>query len=99
MPALEEAQKSVQGVTKKDLNELRQFANPPKNVKMTLEAVIVLVRGLKVAPSWPEIKQELRKDEFIPNVISFDKDAVRAEIKKLILDKYLKTSDWNLDKI
>ena len=36
MPALEEAQKSVSGVTKKDLNELRQFANPPKNVKMTL---------------------------------------------------------------
>ena len=57
------------------------------------------MRGLKVAPSWPEIKQELRKEEFIPNVISFDKDAVRNEIKKFILDKYLKTADWNLDKI
>ncbi len=89
----------MSGVTKKDLNELRQFANPPKNVKMTLEAVIVLVRGLKVAPSWAEIKQELRKDEFIPNVINFEKDNVRSEIKKLILDKYLKTPDWNLDKI
>ena len=41
LPALEAAVQSLKGLDKKDITEMKSFANPPKAVKTVLEAVCI----------------------------------------------------------
>ena len=43
MPALNDAMKALNTVTKKDLDEVRSFTNPPAPVKVVMEAVCIMV--------------------------------------------------------
>jgi dynein heavy chain len=63
-PALIEAQNAVQGVTKGNIDEIKNFANPPAAVKLALEPVIALVLGLTKAPDWAAIKTEVKREGF-----------------------------------
>ena len=49
---LREAQTSVRGIKKKDLDEVRNLARPPNNVKLTLECVAIMMGEKKV--EWAE---------------------------------------------
>jgi hypothetical protein len=54
----------VQGVTKGNIDEIKNFSNPPAAVKLALEPVIALVLNLNKAPDWAAIKSEVKKDGF-----------------------------------
>ena len=69
-PALVSAQNSVKGVKKKDLDELRNLKNPPKNIKLTLECVAIMLGEKSV--EWTDIRKLLAKTDFIPNILKFD---------------------------
>jgi len=43
-----------------------------------------------VVMDWKDIKSELRKDTFIKNIMSFDKNDITPEVKKFVMAKYLK---------
>lgn len=43
-----------------------------------------------VVMDWKDIKSELRKDTFIKNIMSFDKNDITPEVKKFVMTKYLK---------
>lgn len=63
-PALIEAQNAVQGVTKGNIDEIKNFSNPPAAVKLALEPVIALILNLNKAPDWNAIKSEVKKEGF-----------------------------------
>ena len=88
-PALVAAQESVNGLKKKDLNEMRSYAKPPESVRMTLEPVCILMRGSTKLLDWKEIKAEINRDDFIRDITNFDKDQISPGIKKFILEKYI----------
>lgn len=46
MPALEEAIKALDSLSKKDISEMKSYATPPQKVKMVMEAVNIL-KGVK----------------------------------------------------
>ena len=53
-----------------------------------------------VKPEWSEIKQWLKKDNFISMVMNFDKDQIKTSAKKFIKTNYLdKKEEFNIDKI
>lgn len=89
-PALIAAQDSVSGIRKDQLGELRSYAKPPELVKLTLEPVMCLISRQPKAMDWKGIKGELRKDDFIKNIMDFDKNDITHQCKKFVLDNYLR---------
>ena len=47
-PALKEAQKAVSGIKKKHLDEIRALARPPAAIRLTMEAVIMMLNPEKI---------------------------------------------------
>jgi dynein heavy chain 1 len=86
-PALRSAQTSVRGIKKRDLDEVRNLARPPNNVKLTLECVAIML-GEKKA-EWTDVRKLLSKSDFIPNILNFDADHLSAKQIKLVREKYL----------
>ncbi len=56
MPALEEALKSLDSLSKRDIAEVKAYGKPPALVELVLEAVMVLKQS---EPTWAEAKRQL----------------------------------------
>ena len=85
-PALIEAQTSVKSIKKRDLDEVRNLARPPKNVQLTLECVALML-GAKT--DWIEIRKMLSKSDFISNVINFDANRLSERQINEVQEKYI----------
>ncbi|KAJ3056563.1 Dynein heavy chain 2, axonemal [Rhizophlyctis rosea] len=81
MPALNAATKALEGINKKDLNEIRSYGKPPTAVEKVMEGVMVLK---KCEPTWDEAKRQLGNPYFIKQLINFDKDNISDKILKKI---------------
>ena len=86
-PALRDAQASVRGIKKRDLDEIRNLKQPPNNVKLTLECVAIMLGEKSI--DWKDIRKVLAKTEFIPSILNFDADLLTSKQIKLVNDKYL----------
>ena len=86
-PALKSAQASVRGIKKRDLDEVRNLARPPNNVKLTLECVAIMLGEKKV--EWADVRKMLSRNDFIASIIDFDADKLSSKQIKLVTDKYL----------
>jgi dynein heavy chain 1, cytosolic len=86
-PALKSAQASVRGIKKRDLDEVRNLARPPTNVKLTLECVAIMLGESKV--EWADVRKLLSKTDFIPSIIEFNADKLTLKQINLVNEKYL----------
>ena len=97
-PALISAMASVSGVSKDNITELKNFSNPPANVKLALEPVIALILNQAVKPDWTAIKNELKKETFKATILQFDKDKISKKCSQFIINTYLKDeASYNID--
>lgn len=71
LPVFEAAAKSLEALSKKDLQEIKSYGKPPPLVEKVLEAVMVL---RKCEPTWEESKRQLGNPNFIKQLISYDKE-------------------------
>jgi dynein heavy chain 1 len=69
-PALNNAKSSVQGIKKRDLDEIRNLKSPPANVKSTLECVAIMLG--ETCGDWTDVRKILTKSDFIPSILSYD---------------------------
>lgn len=92
-PAVETALNSVSSINKQQLTELRSMQNPPETIKMSLEAVLLLL-GTRTN-SWKEVQSMIRKDDFIQTVINFDSSTISASTCKLIFDNYMSKENFS----
>ena len=58
-------------VQKKQLAELRAMGQPPALVKLTLEAICVMM-GENVGNDWAAIRKVIARDDFVPTMTNFD---------------------------
>jgi len=86
-PALVEAQGAVKGIKKRDLDEVRNLARPPNNVKLTLECVAMMLGETKV--EWADVRKLLATADFIPSILNFDADKLSAKRIKTVKEKYM----------
>jgi dynein heavy chain 1 len=86
-PALKSAQASVRGIKKRDLDEVRNLARPPNNVKLTLECVALMLGEKSV--EWADVRKLLSKTDFIPSILNFDADKLSQKQIKQVQDNYL----------
>lgn len=86
-PALKSAQQSVRGIKKRDLDEIKNLARPPNNVKLTLECVAIMLGESRL--EWADVRKILAKTDFIPSILNFDADKLSAKQIQLVTEKYL----------
>ena len=65
---------AVQGIRKKDIQEIKGMKNPPPAVKMAVESICTLL-GAKFN-DWRSILAIIVKDDFVPSIVNFDTDSI-----------------------
>ena len=89
--AADAASSVLVSINKGDITEIKSFSNPPAQVKMTMEAVCILL-GHK--PDWPTAKKLLKMPDFLTQLIKYDKDNI--DPKKIEqLQEYVTKDDFN----
>jgi dynein heavy chain 1 len=86
-PALIAAQQSVRSIQKRNLDEMRALARPPDNVRMTLEAVAIMLGETKL--DWADIRKMLQNREFIPSILDFDVDNLTERQISVVKENYI----------
>ncbi|KAF4674074.1 hypothetical protein FOL47_009753 [Perkinsus chesapeaki] len=99
-PALNHARQLVQAIQRKQVDEMRSLPNPPAPVKITLEAVVCLIRnyGPGVELTWDHIRKELKDPQLMVTVLQFNTDALSVAARERV-EGYLKSSAWDMDRI
>lgn len=92
---IEKALKSLDSLSKNDINEVKSFAKPPSLVMMTMEAVNVLL-GEK--PDWDTAKKVLSGGNFLDRLKTFDKDNIPPKVLKQ-LAKYVEKEEYTPDTV
>lgn len=96
-PAVQEAQTAVQGIKKSQLVEVKSMSSPPVVVKLTLEAICILL-GENVGTDWKAIRQVMMKEDFMTRILQFDTESLTADILKQ-MEKYIQNPDWEFEKV
>ncbi|CCI43009.1 unnamed protein product [Albugo candida] len=81
MPALNNAVKALDALSKNDITEVKSFAKPPEAVETVMNAVCLL---LNEKQTWESAKKVLSEGGFLDRLKSFDKDNIPpSALKKL----------------
>ncbi|XP_076804743.1 dynein axonemal heavy chain 2-like [Clavelina lepadiformis] len=96
IPALEEATKALEALNKKDITEIKSYGRPPALVEMVLQAVMIL-RGSE--PTWAEAKRQLGDQNFIKQLVNFDKENMSDRVLKKIGQQYCAHSEFMPDNV
>ena len=66
-PILESANKSIGNLTKRDIGEVRAYANPPKDIMNVMSAVMTVLG--KANADWAAVKKEMTDPKFMDRII------------------------------
>lgn len=101
-PALDRAADALNTLNKTNLTELKSFGSPPEIVVKVCAAVLVLFSPKGRVPrdrSWKQSKLMMNKvDEFLYNLINFDKDNIPSDVIKEI-NVYKEDPEFDGEKI
>ena len=100
-PALKEAQEAVSGIQKKHLDEIRSLSRPPAAIRLTMEAVVMMLNPERIKDhAWRTVRSDMKKSHFVQEVIDFQSDSISSDVRKLIKKKYLgDVENFNLEKV
>ncbi|KAL0235884.1 hypothetical protein GEMRC1_002466 [Eukaryota sp. GEM-RC1] len=106
LPALEAAVKALQGLNKGDVVEIRSMRNPPKPVRLVLEAICIMrgvkpIRkpGTKEKDYWePSTKLLSNVTEFFNSLYQYDADNIPASVVNNIAP-YIVSEDFTIPAI
>lgn len=112
-PQLEEAMKQIRSIKKSEIEEIKTMPNPPEMIKLTLEAVCLLLEikprrlrdpdhpGDFMVDYWFSSMTACGKpDEFLNKVLTFDKDkAPKKAINEIKKDRFLKNPNFTPERV
>ncbi|CAL5987537.1 Dynein_heavy chain [Hexamita inflata] len=91
-PAVDAAKKAITGIDRKKLDELKMMAKPPENIRIAMEAVVLIVgdEADRNSISWESVKKTMRKPDFLSLMTSFDpqKTLISNSIQKKLREQY-----------
>jgi dynein heavy chain 1 len=97
-PALVDAQQSVSCIAKNQLDEIRALARPPVAVKLTVEAVAIMLGETSL--DWADLRKFIRKDDFIAQVVNFDSEKLTTKQRQTIQKEYIESKeDFEYEKV
>ncbi|GLD91835.1 hypothetical protein PINS_up000368 [Pythium insidiosum] len=93
LPALQRAMQEVENLDKKAIAEVKVYSQPPELVSLVMCAVMILF-GLP--PTWAQAKTKMNDVNFLQQIKTFDKDAIRDKTVAA-LKKYTSKPTFNPD--
>jgi dynein heavy chain 1 len=94
-PAVLSAQESVSNIKRQHLNEMRSMVNPPEPVKVTMEAVCILL-GHKV-DSWKTVQAILRRDDFISSIVHYSTESLSRATRQEVTKTYCSDPNFRFE--
>lgn len=111
IPALENAVKALQTLTKGDITEIKAMKKPPDGVKLVMEAVCIMMNvppvktkdpaggTKKIDDYWVPAQKTLLSDtRFLQNLLEYDKDNIAVEAMEKVRP-YAANPDFQAEKI
>jgi dynein heavy chain 1 len=102
-PALKEAQAAVRGIKKSQLDEIRALARPPVAVRLTMEAVCMMINPDRVKDhSWRAVRGDMRGAHFKRTVEEFESEDITPQVRKIIKNNYIEgkfSESFNYEKV
>lgn len=96
IPAVEEAKAAVEGIRKRDLQEIRTLSNPPQAVQTALEGVVTLLG--KHTTDWKKIRGIIAQEHFTSDVMNFDSKTISSKIMSKMESSYLNNELFTVEK-
>jgi len=97
LPALAAAENALKSLDKKDIGEIKAFANPPEMVQVVMEAVCTLFPGKTGNQvDWASAKKLLGESDLMKWLFGYDKDSVSDKTLKK-LKKYIENPKFQPD--
>ncbi|KAI9220479.1 dynein heavy chain 1, cytosolic [Blastocladiella britannica] len=97
-PAVIEAQRSVSGIKKQQLVEVRNLNNPPEAVKMAMESVCMMLK-LPV-DSWKSVQAAIRRDDFISSILNYDTDVMMTPaLRERVNRDFLSNPNYSFESV
>ena len=91
LPILQSANEAVGNLTKKDIGEVRAYANPPKEIMNVMSAVMTVLG--KANADWASVKKEMTDPKFMDKIITLDKDNM-SEKTMVKIEAYTKKDNF-----
>lgn len=106
LPILSEAEKALNTLKQPDINEVKNFKNPPKMVQFVMSAVVILKGGVPVKTKdpktgaieldyWPAAKKILNEMNFLQSLMEYDKDNIPLDVIHKIRKDYMSNPNFD----
>ena len=77
-PVIQKAQESVKVIQKNHLEEMKSMMKPPVGVRLTMEAVFMVLGQGKV--EWNFVRKAVQDKGFTDSVLKFDADTIKSKV-------------------
>lgn len=91
MPILLAANEAVGNLSRKDIGEVRAYANPPKDIMNVMSAVMTVLG--KYNADWAFVKKEMTDPKFMERITKLEKDNMSETTMKKI-EVYTRRNDF-----
>jgi dynein heavy chain 1 len=98
-PALISAQQAVSAIQKKHLDEIKALPKPPEKIRLTLEAVAMLLEGKPVKFDWADIRRIVSGADFTTRVEQFDSKTISKPVRAMVMKEYTSLPDFTAERI
>lgn len=109
-PTLNAALEALYVLTPNDITLVKSMKNPPKAVKLVMEAICIIRdvkpdkipdpnTGKTIEDYWPPSKKLLNDLKFLDHLITYDIDNIPPKIIKIINEKYLTNPEFDPEKV
>lgn len=109
-PALNSALAALNTLTSNDITFVKSMKNPPKPVKLVMEAICIIkdvkpekildpTSGKTTEDYWAASKKLLGDIKFLEHLINFDKDNIPSKIMRIINEKYITNPEFDPEKV
>lgn len=92
LACVDEANSALLLIDKRHIVEIKSFTSPPLMVHLVLDAICVLFR---LEPTWENARKILGDSNVVQTMLTFDKDAVPAEVLTKLEREYLSDDRFN----
>ena len=92
------ATNAVFEIKKRDLVEMKSFAQPPQVVKKTMFAVCMLL-GKPIENVWADIKKALGDTRFNLEILAFDASTISSAVRQQMIKKYINDKEWTFENV
>ena len=91
MPILEAANEAVGNLGRKEINEVKAYATPPKAIMNVMSAVLTVLG--KPGADWAMVKKEMTDSKFMDRILGLDKNNMPEKIM-IKIEAYTKKNDF-----